>query len=1249
MYCVSCGEKIAEAASFCPFCGQEARPRTSPKATTNQSWEASHEGSDSNYSQDSDTSSGFKDSHASGAAARRAYAEDAAQEEAARPAVLAEAPRRMRDLLNYLRHELMESCKKEMAAADGRKEAAKKSARAEWDSAQARLGHKRAENQGAVDEAQHHYDSLQKEIRATAEEAHAHFQSQHVALPVLNLQQPSHEADAVAFERAESFTASTKEKLKDLLKVKRPDVGWWNIPDFYVSGIVAIVTAVAIGVMTKPYRDGNFFPVSVLIIAVVSAGMLAAIFVLRKKSVLGKLTQKYAEWAQSKQAAEYWLDRFMYQAQEAHRQAVAGENLFHSQAQRQYQQALAAAEERHGQDIAELRRVYAPRVNAARRLCAEFITQTGFAAAQWDDSWSRWRHASEAALAVSFGTMSTGSYDLTPIYDSPDLEFSIPALTSFTDGRCLLFEATGEAKKKAIEALQAVMLRLLATVPPGKLRFTLIDPVGLGDNVAAFMPLGDYDKDLITSKAWTEPQHIEKRLAEVTEHMETVIQKFLRKKFASIEDYNKEAGEVAEPYRALVVVDFPVNFNEAAARRLVSIAQNGPRCGVHTFVVMDTAKPKPHGFNVADLEHVATVISYDSGVFNWSDEELRSYRLEIDQSPPKEIVEPVIKQVGAMAKSGMKVEVPFTKLLEMAKADENYWWKSDLWEGNSSEEVKVPLGPTGARKPHYLTLGTGTTIHAIVIGRTGSGKSNLMHVIITSLALAYSPDEMQLYLIDFKQGVEFKSYAEKALPHAKVIAIESEREFGMSVLQGLDEELRRRGELFRATGVEKISNYRHKTGKPLPRILLMVDEFQEFFSQDDGISRNASLVLDRLVRQGRSSGIHVMLGSQTLGGSSPLSRSTLGQMNVRIALQCSEADSRLILAEDNPAARLLSRPGEAYYNDQGGLVEGNTLFQVALFTEKDREMYLDAVNRFAANRYETPLIFEGNKPARLEDCMPLNEMLAAGEWPPRQKAVDALLGEAIAIRPPTVATFRRQSGNNLLIITRDEAEGIGLLVSSLISLAAQTHPDGVQFHIVDLSTADSEWENLAAEVAGGLPHQTTVTGRRGLQELVASLAAEVSQRMKADRVEGPEIYLIVQGLHRARDLRPEEAGASYSSRRSAEEKRPSTNELFMTLLREGPDVGAHVIAWSDTLTNALRVERRLLAECSLRVGAAMSNEDSNKLLDDSAASKLDKPHRAFFADEERPGLLEKFRPYSIPEKGWLEWASARMRARMGRD
>ena len=143
-----------------------------------------------------------------------------------------------------------------------------------------------------------------------------------------------------------------------------------------------------------------------------------------------------------------------------------------------------------------------------------------------------------------------------------------------------------------------------------------------------------------------------------------------------------------------------------------------------------------------------------------------------------------------------------------------------------------------------------------------------------------------LPLIDFKKGVEFKTYATHHLPHARVISIESDREFGVSTLERLDAILKDRGDLFRQAGVQDIASFRDASpGVSMPRILFMVDEFQEFFVEDDRYSQTAALLLDRLVRQGRAFGIHVLLGSQTLGGAYSLARTTIGQMAVRIALQ----------------------------------------------------------------------------------------------------------------------------------------------------------------------------------------------------------------------------------------------------------------------------------------------------------------------------------------------------------------------------
>ena len=79
-------------------------------------------------------------------------------------------------------------------------------------------------------------------------------------------------------------------------------------------------------------------------------------------------------------------------------------------------------------------------------------------------------------------------------------------------------------------------------------------------------------------------------LVDLTEHMENVIQVYLRNEFKTILEYNEFAGEMAEPYRILVVANFPANFTESAARRLTSIISSGARCGVHTLMTVDTRR-----------------------------------------------------------------------------------------------------------------------------------------------------------------------------------------------------------------------------------------------------------------------------------------------------------------------------------------------------------------------------------------------------------------------------------------------------------------------------------------------------------------------------------------------------------------------------------------------------------------------------------------------------------------------------------
>lgn len=857
-----------------------------------------------------------------------------------------------------------------------------------------------------------------------------------------------------------------------------------------------------------------------------------------------------------------------------------------------------------------------------------------------------WRPPEQPVGFVRLGTLVPPGFDIDKRLGKKMSLPPLPALLPFAPGKGMAFIGSGPSSSGIIKSVVNVALRTIAAVPPGKLRFLFIDPIGLGQNVAPLLALGDYVEELIGGRAWSDPAHIEQELADVTQHMENVIQKYLRDEYETIEDYNAVEGQVVEAYRFVIVCDYPENFSDTAARRLASIAQNGPRCGVYPIVVINKSKSLPYGISLDGLLPFLGHVEEHDGYFTFSSPAYRKWPVALDDAPDPAAAQAIVHGHGALAEEGMHVSVPFSDLLSYGRLDQAAW--SGPSAASSASDITVPLGPSGSRKYQELTLGRGTAHYALIVGQTGSGKSNLLHAIITTLAIKYAPDELQLYLIDFKQGVEFKLYADALLPHARVIAIQSEREFGISVLRGLDAEMARRGETFRNEGVPGLSDWRRKTGRKMARILLLVDEFRVFFTADDPIASEATVILDRLVSQGRAFGIHVVLASQTLAGSYSLPRSISDQMAVRIVLQCTEADSRLALADDNPEARLLSRPGEALYNDQRGLIEGNHRFQVAdmgddAAREEIVQTFLMPLAAGWRGTHSRPIIFEGHKPARIEESTALLAAIGARGWPDQGNSADIWLGEPIALRPPVSVRFLRQSAANVLIINRDEAQSIALFQLALLALAAQILPLGATFHLVDFSSADASWTGSLGRLAESLPHRHQVISRRELPRALETIHREARRRLSTDQSTFESIFLFLFGLHRMRDLREEE-GSSWSRR----DDEPDLHSMFADILREGPEVGIFTMAWADGQSSAARVlDRRMVSDMGRRIVGAMSEQDSLALIDSTLAARLDKPHRMVRFDEDRPGDIETFRPYAIEKNDWLMAAARRIAARTG--
>ncbi len=346
--------------------------------------------------------------------------------------------------------------------------------------------------------------------------------------------------------------------------------------------------------------------------------------------------------------AEAILQRELAEAQEKHDAELQA-------AGQRYHRAREENNRRHAQEWTELLRLW-------KQGCDQFVQMSRDIAhdrRQWFPPWSEpWQAVEALPHGLPFGDLTIaleqldGGVPKDAQLPRPDLSgLSFPALLRFPEKASLLFTASDVGKARAIEALQAILLRVWTGLPPGKVRCTIIDPVGRGENFAAFMHLADHEEALIHSRIWTEPSHIEQRLADLTGHMENVLQKYLRNQFETLAEYNEQAGEVAEPFRFLVVADFPVNFTPDACRRLISLASAGARCGIYTF---DHARREAvrcrKAIDRADLERACTCLDWQGDRFLLEDEDFGSLPAQARRAAAPDRCTELLDHAGDAAK-----------------------------------------------------------------------------------------------------------------------------------------------------------------------------------------------------------------------------------------------------------------------------------------------------------------------------------------------------------------------------------------------------------------------------------------------------------------------------------------------------------------------------------------------------------------------------------------------------------------------
>ncbi len=292
----------------------------------------------------------------------------------------------------------------------------------------------------------------------------------------------------------------------------------------------------------------------------------------------------------------------------------------------------------------------------------------------------------------------------------------------------------------------------------------------------------------------------------------------------------------------------------------------------------------------------------------------------------------------------------------------------EFWTESSQSKVSVPVGWDINHKEVCFEIGNEQN-HTLICDHSGSGKSNFLHVLIQNLAFYYNPDEVQLFLLDYKEGVEFSAYTDPILEHARLVSVASSISYGITFLKWLCDEIQKRADRFKQFNVKDLNNYRKHD--EMPRLIVVIDEIQVLFS-DNKSTKAVGGHLNALLKKGRSYGVHLVLATQTMRGPDIDSNFKV-QIANRIALPMDAEDSSSVLGDD--AACEIQKP-EGIFNNNGGNRKYHTKMSIPKAPD-DFKSFLTKIHAEFNQRNLAPIdrkIYNGETPLKIPNTLKANEM-----------------------------------------------------------------------------------------------------------------------------------------------------------------------------------------------------------------------------------------------------------------------------------
>ena len=450
-------------------------------------------------------------------------------------------------------------------------------------------------------------------------------------------------------------------------------------------------------------------------------------------------------------------------------------------------------------------------------------------------------------------------------------KIEIPCLISSKDrGFCLLYDE--KIEEQGNDFIESIILLLVEALPIGMIH---IDLFNFGKK--RFLYLDALRQIGILHNAYT-AKLATKRFEELEELVQERQYNYLTYNTSTISDYNIQTNS-NENYHIFLVdlEDFPDEY--ISQKRLRNFFDIAYESGIYTILFASDSR-----VNVKESKSIKMLLERFKKI------KIGANSIEIDQVFDTNLLE-LYKDIKLEFKT-----LDFDKKSFVEKLLGEH--KEKVNKDREQNFLHIPIGKKG-KDTVYFDFGVRSGVYsAFIAGMSGTGKSNLLNLIITQIAQNYTAKEIELFLMDYNEGgLEFAKYKEH--PNCKKLFLNlRDQQPALSMLREFVDIMASRAELFNKFEISSIEQYNKKHPKDrIPYKILIIDEVQDMFSGEWKEQKTFNSLLKQIAKKGRKYGLHFILATQSLDGID-IDKSIIGQIGTSISFRLrSEMDGMKIFGD----------------------------------------------------------------------------------------------------------------------------------------------------------------------------------------------------------------------------------------------------------------------------------------------------------------------------------------------------------------